>query len=159
MRVGSRIKNRSAGIFFNFVLTVFFICYSISVHAIDNPDAPDYIDAFQNRAQVYELNIRQAAAHTTQDYIAAYAAYEDFLDQELNSAYKQLMVQLSEEAQYALRSSQRKWLSYRNQEFDFIARNWTTAQFGSSSAISRGEYRTALIKNRVILLLQYLKNY
>ncbi|HNP27325.1 MAG TPA: DUF1311 domain-containing protein [Nitrosomonas sp.] len=129
------------------------------MNAIDNPDAPDYIDAFQNRAQVYELNIRQAAAYTTQDYIAAYAAYEDFLDQELNSAYKQLMVQLSEEAQYALRSSQRKWLSYRNQEFDFITLNWTTAQFGSSSAISRGEYRTALIKNRVLLLLQYLKNY
>ncbi len=159
MRVGNRMKHRLPGIFINFVLTVFFICYGISVYAIDNPDAPDYIDAFRNRAQAYELNIRQAAGHTTQDYIAAYAAYEDFLVQELDSAYKQLMAQLSEESQRALRNSQRTWLSYRDQEFDFVARNWTAAQFGSSSVISRGEYRTALIKNRVILLLQYLRNY
>lgn len=152
------MKNRLAQKLRDFVLTGLLLCYSFSTHAIDNPDAPDHAGDFLNRAQAYERDIQQTT-HTTQDYLTAYAAYENFLDQELNAAYRQLMTHLSGETQYALKNSQLKWLGYRDKEFDFIARNWTTEKFGSSAVISRGDYRTQLIKDRVMLLLHYLRNY
>ena len=150
MRVGRRLRG--------FALIVLLLDCSLSTHAIDNPDAPDYIGDFLNRAQAYEWDIRQTA-HTMQSYLTAYAAYEKFLDRELNAAYRQLTARLTDEAQFILKNSQLAWLDYRDKEFDFIAHNWTAETFGSSAVISRGDYRTRLIKDRVMLLLQYLQNY
>ena len=158
MNTGNHMKNQSALSLCRLAMISFFMCCSIAAHAIDNPDAPDYVGDFMQRAQRHELNIQQTT-QTTQSYITAYAAYEKFLDQELNAAYAQLMTQLNDKAQQNLRASQRKWLKYRNAEFSFITQNWTRENFGSSSVISRGDYRTRLIKNRVVTLLQYLKNY
>jgi len=158
MRAGNQVKNQSAQNLFSFMLIGFFMCFSVSAHALDNPDAPDYVEDFMNRAQTYELDI-QRTAHTTQSYITAYAAYEQFLDEELNNAYNQLMAHLNDEAQQVLKDSQRQWLKYRNTEFNFIAHNWTTKNFGSASALSRGDYRTKLINDRVLILLHYLQNY
>ena len=155
---GSNVKRQSARHFYSFMLIGFFMCFSVSVPALDNPDAPDHVDDFMNRTQVYELDI-QRTTHTTQSYITAYTAYEKFLDDELNNAYKQLMAHLNNEAQQVLRDSQRQWLKYRNAEFNFLAHNWTTKNFGSASVLSRGDYRTKLIKNRVVILLHYLQNY
>lgn len=126
--------------------------------AIDNPDAPDHVSAFLQRAQNHEQSIAQTA-HTTQSYGEAYAVYETFLDQELNAAYTQLLSRLSAESAKALKQAQRQWLNYRDQEFEWIARNWTQDNFGSSAVISRGAYRSKIIKDRVIALLQYLGNY
>ncbi|CAD7854509.1 MAG: hypothetical protein, partial [Olavius algarvensis Gamma 1 endosymbiont] len=106
------------------------------------------VSEFLNRAQVHESNIQETTYHT-QGYISAYAHYENFLDQELNKAYERLMGHLDEDAQQTLRDSQRNWLKYRDAEFEFIALNWTPGNFGSSSVISRGDYRTTLIKDRV----------
>lgn len=150
MRAGSRLRG--------FALIVLLLSCSLPTHAIDNPDAPDHLGDFLNRAQTYERDIRQTA-HTTQSYLTAYAAYENFLDQELNTAYRQLIGYLPDEAQHALKNSQQAWLNYRDKEFDFIARNWTIETSGSSATISRGDYRTQLIKDRIMLLLQYLQNY
>lgn len=55
--------------------------------------------------------------------------------------------------------SQRQWRRYRDAEFRFIDRNWTQTQFGTSAALSRGAYRTAIVKERITELIQYLKNY
>lgn len=126
--------------------------------AIDNPDAPDHIGEFRKRAQEYETLINQRAK-TTQDTLEAYADYEKFLDKELNQAYKALSVKLGVDQLAKIKQSQRNWLRYRDSEFDFIAKNWTIKNFGSSSVLSRGDYRTSLIRDRVILLLSYLKNY
>lgn len=158
MRVGNYVRQRLTQNLRHFLLLGFLCCYSFSVYAIDNPDAPDYLGDFANRAQTYEQDIQQTA-YRSQDYIAAYAAYENFLDQELNNTYQQLMAHLNADAQQALKDSQHKWLAYRDAEFDFIAGNWTAKNFGSASVISRGDYRTQLVKDRVIRLLHYLKNY
>ncbi|PSJ18103.1 hypothetical protein C7H79_04405 [Nitrosomonas supralitoralis] len=157
-RIGDSMKKIIRRNLYNFVLIVVFLCYSLFTHAIDNPDAPDYVSDFLKHAEVYEREIQQTT-HTTQSYLTAYAAYEKFLDKELNTAYNQLMVHLNEDVQLVLRNSQLKWLSYRDKEFDFIARNWTAQKFGSSAVISRGGYRTKLIKDRTMILLQYLQNY
>ena len=152
------MKKQSSQILYRLAMIGFLMCCSVSVHALDKPDAPDYVGELMQRAQMYQLNIQQTT-HTTQSYITVYAAYEKFLDQELNAAYAKLMAQLNDKAQQNLRESQRQWLKYRNAEFNFIAQNWTRENFGSSSVISRGDYGTRLIKDRVVTLLQYLKNY
>ena len=139
-------------------LLLLLALYTAVVSGIDNPDAPDYLDEFLNQANRYEEKIAQGA-YDTQNYVRAYAEYEDFLDKELNRAYQLLKGCLDEDAQAALKKSQRAWLSYRDAEFDFISLNWNKANFGSSSVISRGDYRSGLIKQRVISLFQYLKNY
>lgn len=131
---------------------------SIPALAIDNPDAPDYVGEFEARMQKHETYLYEMAK-TTQDYLEGYAAYEKDLDSELDRAYQLLMSNLAAEQQELLKQSQRDWIKYRDSEFSFITNNWTTEQFGTSSAISRGNYRTMLIKNRVITLLSYLLNY
>jgi len=140
------------------VLMLLLVCCSTSVHAIDNPDAPDYVADFLERAKVYEDDIQQTP-HTTQGYITVYARYEGFLGDELDNAYNQLIAKLGDEAKRALKNSQKQWLRYRDQEFEFIARNWTHANFGSAAVISRGDYRTNIINNRIVLLLRYLQNF
>lgn len=141
------------------VLLLFWVvCNSTYAFAIDNPDAPDYVAEFLKRDQRYQSeNIKTVS--TTAGYIPAYAAYEVFLDEELNKAYTSLLGHLNENARQKLRNSQRKWLKYRDDEFDFIGLNWNRKDFGSSFVISRGDYRTTIIKNRIILLLSYLANY
>lgn len=126
--------------------------------AIDNPDAPDHIGEFRKHIQEHEVVIHQRTK-TTQDALKAYADYERFLDNELNQVYKALSINLGVEQTAKLKQSQRDWLKYRDSEFDFISENWTNNNFGSSSVLSRGGYRTALIRDRIILLMNYLKNY
>lgn len=126
--------------------------------ALDNPDAPDYVAEFESRAAPYLTRIDQDGDRTS-DISADYGAYERFLDHELNTAYAKLMAKLDAGAKESLRQSQRAWLTWRDREFHFIAENWTPQNFGSSYTLSAGGYRTTLIKDRVVLLLNYLRNY
>ena len=138
--------------------TLLLASFTASCRAIDNPDAPDYAADFKQRAQGFEAVIHQQAK-TTQDSLKAYADYEQFLDKELNKTYKSVQAKLSAEQQAKIKESQRNWIKYRDSEFDFIAENWTAKNFGSSAVVSRGAYRTTIIRDRVTLLLNYLKNY
>ncbi|MDR4513323.1 lysozyme inhibitor LprI family protein [Nitrosomonas sp.] len=162
MNAGNRIPNGPACKPISCICSLVLLCwlciFSGIVQALDNPDAPDYVGEFNKRAQAYEQDIQQTA-QTTQDYLAAYVAYEHFLDKELNHIYRQLIAQLNGETRDALRVSQRKWLQYRDAAFEFIALNWTMESFGSASVISRGDYRTTIIRDRVLLLLNYQQNY
>lgn len=137
---------------------LFVALTAVPSHAIDNPDAPDHIGEFRKRAQEYEVIINQRTK-TTQDALKAYADYERFLDKELNQVYKALSTKLGADQISKLKQSQRDWLQYRDSEFDFISENWTNKNFGSSSVVSRGDYRTTIIRDRIILLMSYLKNY
>ena len=126
--------------------------------AIDNPDAPDLVAEFQARCSKFESKLREQTG-STREIIVAYAEYEKFLDQELNRAYTALVSRVAAESRPKLVQSQRRWMQYRDAEFLFIAANWTVETFGSSSAISRGGYRTTIIKDRTVTLLHYLKTY
>lgn len=128
--------------------------YSASfVQALDHPDAPDYVAAFEQRAQPFA-----AAVHEARD-AGASAAYSAFLDRELNLAYRELLARVDAEARPQLQASQRAWLAFYEAEVAFIGGNWTPGNFGSSSAISRADYRADLVKARILTLLNYLKNY
>lgn len=140
------------------VYATLFLGITASCQAVDNPDAPDYVSDFKQRAQPFEMAIHQQAM-TTQDSLKAYADYEQFLDKELNKTYKLVLTKLGAEQQAKIKESQRNWIKYRDSEFDLIADNWTAKNFGSSAVLSRGAYRTTIIRDRVTLLLNYLKNY
>lgn len=143
---------------FNFVLLIYMLFNFGNAFAIDNPDAPNYVDEFLSRDQAYESNLRKTG-NATKDYLPAYRHYEAFLDKELNHAYRLLMARIDAGSKSALMDSQRKWLTYRDSEFAFISQNWTQKNFGSSYVISRGDYRATIIRHRIISLLYYLQNY
>lgn len=126
--------------------------------ALDNPDAPDRLAAFQAREAPY-LRVIERRASTTEAYRRAYAEYEAFLDEELNKTYQMLRSKLEEPAAARLRDAQRAWIAYRDQAFAFVDENWQRSRFGSSAVISRGDYRTRIIRARVVTLLHYLQNY
>jgi uncharacterized protein YecT (DUF1311 family) len=125
--------------------------------AIDNPDAPDLVGQFNASCSKYESDIR--AATSTNAIVSANASYMRFLDRELNAAYAALLKRVSGQAHDRLVTSERKWIQYRDAESGFIDSNWTVQNFGTSSAISRGDYQAQIAKQRVITLLQYLRNY
>lgn len=131
---------------------------STACFGIDNPDAPDFVAQFQARASVYEARI-SAETGTTNDMVAAYASYQSFLDAQLTQFYDALAKRLAAAPREALSQSQRQWRRYRDAEFRFIDENWTQSQFGTSAALSRGAYRAAIVKERILELMQYLKNY
>ena len=134
------------------------LLYMQSVQAVDNPDAPDYQAAFLARAKPYEERLSDAAGGGAGLTDAA-VAYARFLDTELNQAYRQLLGRLDALSRQALVSSQRRWLAFRDAEIGFIDENWTPRNFGSSSVFSRADYRATLVKQRVLVLLAYLRNY
>ena len=136
------------------------VCMALAAslaHAIDNPDAPDEVAAFEQRAKPLEEHfLRQSE---TSGIHQAGAAYAKFLDQELNRAYQLLLKKLDSSTREQLKKSQRAWLAHYQAEAQFIDANWTPAHFGDSYVLSRQDYRNTLVKERVLVLLRYLRNY
>lgn len=144
-----KIRNSWLGIA---ALTI--VLFSNLTFAIDNPDAPDLVAEFELREKSFVAAI-QKPTNTTTDFSIAYADYQDFLDKELNKVYKTLRKNLPADKQKQLKTSQVSWLKYRDLEFTFIDSTWNNIDFGSSSAISRGEYRASLLRSRVVQLMHY----
>ncbi len=140
------------------LVTVACMLPALPVFAVDNPDAPDYVAAFEKRAKPYEAKISESGG-VTGDAIAAYADYERFLEVELNQSYQALSKKLGPVQKKQLVLSQNKWLAFRAAEIAFIDANWTMEQFGTSSHLSRGGYSATITKDRILALLHYLKNY
>lgn len=130
------------------------ILFSNPSFAIDNPDAPDLVAQFESREKPFITAIEKPS-NTTADYSVAYTNYLKFLDKELNTIYKTLRTKLPEEKQKQLKASQLSWIKYRDLEFVFIDNTWTNKDFGTSSAISRGQYKAGVVRSRVVQLMGY----
>lgn len=130
---------------------------STAAMAVDNPDAPDRMAAFEQRIQPLEAAV--ANQHTTADMLRASSAYAKQLDVELNQTYRELMAKVGANGAQKLRASQRNWLSFMTTEAAFIDGTWNAKDFGSTSALSRSEYRNSLTKARIVQLLGYLRSY
>ncbi len=133
------------------------LCSNLAL-AIDNPDAPDLIAEFEAREKPLIAAIEKPT-NTTSDYAALYSNYLKFLDKELNTVYKILRTKFPEDKQKQLKAAQVSWLKYRDLEFAFIDNTWTNKDFGTSSAISRGQYKASVVRDRVIKLMYYAKNF
>lgn len=139
----------------------FLIILSLVVNsacAIDNPDAPAFLQTLQKNEEPYLADIHNPE-NGTRDYLVAYNKYEKFLDGELNKAYHLVMSKLPEPQQKELKEAQQNWIKFRDAEFKLIRDNWTRDNFGSSSGISRGDYRCSIVRARVVQLLNYASNY
>lgn len=141
-----------------FILFLSLALFGLPCFAIDNPDAPDFVAEFEVRAQKFEINVQNQGGNTA-DTHRAYSDYENFLDHELNQAYLVLIKHLNDQNKKDLIISQKQWLQFRDTEFLFIDNNWTMQNFGSSYVISRGASRIKILRDRIITLLHYLKNY
>jgi uncharacterized protein YecT (DUF1311 family) len=139
------------------VCTITFLISHMAL-AIDNPDAPNDLNVFEEKSQKYEKEIGDVADNNRMVSELS-RNYLKFLDDELNSAYHSVLDKVDEKQQRSLQTSQKAWLQYRDTEFAFIEANWTPDNFGSSSALSKSLYRSTIIRDRVRGLLSYLKNY
>ena len=130
----------------------------VGAYAIDNPDAPDLIGEFEKREIIY-LTAVDNPKNSTRGFLVAYDNYLIFLDEELNKAFEVTKSNLQEARRPELTAAQLHWIKYRDAEFELIKNTWTRKDFGSSAGISRGDYRTSIVRNRVIQLLHYAKNF
>ena len=126
--------------------------------ALDNPDAPDYVRDFQEKAKKYEQAVSDNSDNNRQLSLAI-ANYQQFLDEEMNQAYRSVLGKLDGKQKLKLEASQKAWIQYRDTEADFIIETWTPAKFGSSSLLSKSAYRAAIVRGRIEQLLDYLKNF
>ena len=129
-----------------------------STYALDNPDAPKLISEFNVNERPY-LKAIENPSNGTRDTIRAYNEYKIFLDKSLNKTYSILKSKLPPERQKELKDSQRNWIKFRDAEFKLINNNWSRSAFGSSFAISRGDFSSAIIKNRQMQIFNYGSNY
>lgn len=127
---------------------------SVACQAIDNPDAPNYIENFRAEAASYEQAIYQEA-QTTSDSVEAYRGYIAFLEEELAAATSALEDELSGSEGEAFAESQRAWAAYQEAEKAFVSSVWTPQNFGSSSAFSRLSFYVDVLRSRIELLLKY----
>ena len=140
-----------------FIIAFKLVFGSTLVFALDNPDSPDLLSELELKSMKYLDSIDRVDGYRAS--IIAYDDYQEFLDKELNKAYEILMKSLSKNEAKLLEMSQNSWLKHRELEFDFINKNWTRANFGTSSSLSRGGYKCSVVKSRLIQLLNYNKNY
>ena len=140
------IVKKNKAILIIFLLSIF----NPVAFGLYNPDTPDYIATFLKEADAYEKK-----SSDTKTYLV----YRKWLDNKLNETYQILMKYLDKKNRKALRESQRRWISFRDAEVDFITSNWVRNSFGSSYELSREGYIITILHDRVLHLLNYLKNY
>lgn len=133
-------------------LTIVFS--SAACQAIDNPDAPNYLENFRTEASSYEKAIYQDA-QTTLEAMEEYRNYIEFLEKEFATAETALKSELAEPDRDRFEKAQTAWDSYQKAEKAFVSGVWTPTNFGSSSAFSRLEYYADLLRSRTELLLKY----
>ena len=146
------------GIVYKFFLAFWLFMGVVKAHAIDNPDAPDLIGEFVKREASYLLAIEDPK-NSTSDYLVAYNDYLNFLNKELEKAAQEMTSKLPDNRRSELMAAQLNWVKYRDAEFEFIKNTWNRKSFGSSAAISRGGYRASIVRDRILQLLHYTKNF
>lgn len=126
----------------------------LGCQAIDNPDAPNYLDNFRSAASSYERAVYEDA-QTTSDSLEAYREYIGFLEEELATATSSLEAELSGSEREAFDEARSAWEIYQKAEQAFVSTVWTPQNFGSSSAMSRLAFYADLLRSRVELLQKY----
>lgn len=126
----------------------------LGCQAIDNPDAPNYLENFRSAASSYERAVHEDAK-TTSDSMEAYREYIGFLEEELATVTSALEGELSSSEREAFDEARNAWRTYQKMEKSFISTVWTPHNFGSSSAMSRLAFYADLLRSRVELLQKY----
>lgn len=127
---------------------------SVACQAIDNPDAPNYLEDFRSEVSSHERAVYENA-QTMSASMEAYRDYITFLEEELAATTSALEDELSGSEGEAFAESQRAWAAYQQAEKAFVSSVWTPQNFGSSSAFSRLAFYADVLRSRIELLLKY----
>ncbi|WP_328186016.1 lysozyme inhibitor LprI family protein [Marinobacter sp. OP 3.4] len=127
---------------------------SVACQAIDNPDAPNYLEGFRSEVSSHERAIYEDA-QTMSDSVEAYRGYIAFLEEELAAATSALEGELAGSEGEAFAESQHAWETYQQSEKAFVSSVWTPRNFGSSSAFSRLAFYADVLRSRIEPLLKY----
>ncbi|GGY81461.1 lysozyme inhibitor LprI family protein [Marinobacter zhanjiangensis] len=127
---------------------------SLGCQAIDNPDAPNYLEDFRSEASSYEKAIYNDA-QATSDSMKAYRDYIGFLEEQLDTATFALARKLSGSEREAFDEARGAWEAYQKAENAFVSTVWTPQNFGSSSAMSRLGFYAELLRSRIERLQKY----
>ncbi len=125
--------------------------------AIDNPDTPDLVSAFEVKTKPFEEKINLKAGGASSELSGIFGEYEKFLDAELNTSYKNLLKQLQASEIEELKKAQRSWLKFKESEFLLIDKMVSKDKFGSSYQLARGNFRTKIFKDRITQLHHFSK--
>jgi uncharacterized protein YecT (DUF1311 family) len=91
---------------------------------------------------------------STQGMISCLQTAQESWDKELNKYYELLINVLSDEEKTALRSSQKKWLDYRNAESEFSGLMHTKME-GTMYLIFHADRAMDIVKKRALELKDY----
>ena len=81
-------------------------------------------------------------------------------DKELNQIYKKLMSKLTPEGKESLKQSQRQWIKFRDNEYQFIADMYDRREFSGTMYIPmRSMDVMQVTKKRTLELIKYLKKH
>lgn len=136
---------------FRYALGLCLLVHGTSASAIDNPDAPDHIGEFRERAAAYEQAVEQAAGGSASAEIGAWIA---FLESELTQAQEALSAVLPVDEQSQLQRAQSRWRAHFDADKDLIRTIWSRERAGSSAALTAGMERAAALQQRIEFLLR-----
>ena len=117
------------------LVVMFTILISNIACAIENPDAPDYVDEFKARTKDHEQAVDDPTL-TNREVLVAYDDYRIFIDEELNKAYKLLRTKLPKPQQEELIH-----LRYELPKFDQLLRRAYRARKKTNAAIYTSVYQ------------------
>jgi len=102
-----------------------------------------------------ELEKKINADSSTYGMLDAYKWAEGEWDKELNKNYQALMKRLKKDEQAKLKASQRQWIKYRDAEFDFNGKFWSSFD-GTARTVFASSFRSDFVRDRALQLGYYL---
>lgn len=94
--------------------------------------------------------------YSTQGMLHCYQQAYDKWDAELNSAYRELRQQLTPAGRKVLLQAQRRWLAYRDAEFELVQHLYSTLE-GTMWQLIIAVSRVEIVRQRTLELTDYLE--
>ncbi|CCN73093.1 hypothetical protein [Vibrio nigripulchritudo] len=126
---------------------------SFSVVAIDNPDKPEPVSQIDALSAPFIDKIEQVSGY--RDTLLAYTDYHEFLSLQIKDTVSSLMSQLTETEKDSFKAGHEAWEKYIESQYEFIEQVWSKENFGTASAIDRGEFKARLLREKLIALHYY----
>ncbi len=92
---------------------------------------------------------------STHGTVACLHIAHDEWDDELNQVYQQLLIELDDDADALLRTTQRQWIAFRDAEFAFMLALYSTRS-GSMWQMIHAAERVEIVRDRTNSLVDYL---
>ncbi|MBD1558172.1 hypothetical protein HC752_14635 [Vibrio sp. S9_S30] len=127
--------------------------FSFCTWALDNPDNTNKAAELASNSAVYLNKITNATGYRST--LLAYTEYHEFLSDEIKSTYVDIAKKLTEKERDAFKASHTAWESFLHSQFAFIEEVWSKDNFGSASAIDRGQFKAKLLRDRLLELQYY----